>query len=66
MNIDNEFDLIIAVVFATIPQLGGLGPNTKDLVIHFSLGEGETLPEFHIRALTDRSELDLIDIKQEK
>ena len=26
MNIDNRFDLLIAVIFSISPQLGGLGP----------------------------------------
>ena len=56
MNNDNGFDLLIAVVFATSPQLGGLGPKAQDLVIYFRLGEGETLPQLHLRALHNRSE----------
>ena len=35
MNNDNGFGLIIAVVFVMIPQLGGLGPKSQDLVISF-------------------------------
>ena len=49
MNNDNGFDLIIVVVFAMIPQLGGLGPKSKDLVIYFHLGEGDSLPKLHLR-----------------
>ena len=41
------------------PQIGGLGHKTQDLVIHFLLGEGETLLELHLRAITIRSELDI-------
>ena len=37
MNNDNSFYLIIYVVFAMSPQLGGLGPKYQDLVIYFSL-----------------------------
>ena len=51
MNIDNGFDLLVAVVIAIIPQLGGLGPKAQDLVISFHLGEGVTLPRFYIRSL---------------
>ena len=40
-NNDNGFDLLIAVVFAMIPQLGRLGPKHQDLVIPFSLGSEE-------------------------
>ena len=42
------------------PQIGVLGPKAQDLVIPFLLGEGENLPGFHLRALTIRSELDLM------
>ena len=57
MNCDNGFDLIISVVFAVSPQLGGLVPKYQDHVIPFFPGEGESLPYFHLRALTIRSEL---------
>ena len=53
MNIDNVFDLIIYVVFAIIPQLGGLVPKYQDLVIDFSLVEGKTIPQFHIRDIQE-------------
>ena len=33
MHYDNIFELIIATVFNMIPQLGGIGPKAKDLVI---------------------------------
>ena len=56
MNNDNGFDLLIVVVFAMSPQLGGLGPKSKDLVIYFHLGEGDSLPKVHLRALNTRSE----------
>ena len=59
MNNDNGFDLIIAVVFVMSPQQVGLGPKAQYVVIPFRLGEVETLPEFHLRSLTVRSELDL-------
>ena len=38
MNIDNGFDLLVAVIFAMSTQLGGLGPKYQDLVISFCLG----------------------------
>ena len=60
INNYNRFDLLIAFVFYMSPQLGGLELKAQDLVIPFHLGEGETLPEFHLRALTIRSELDLM------
>ena len=40
MNNDNDFDLLIDVVFAMSPKLGGLGPKAQELVIYFCLGEG--------------------------
>ena len=56
MNIDNGFGLLIAFVFAIGPQLGRLGPKTKELVVYFCLGEGENLPKFHLRALQARGQ----------
>ena len=41
MNNVNIFDLIIYVVFDMIPQLGGIGPKSEDIVIPFRLGKGE-------------------------
>ena len=41
-------------------QLGGLGTKYQDLAIPLLLGELETLPYFHLRALTIRSELSLM------
>ena len=41
-------------------QLGGLGPKSQDLVIPFFLGEGETIPDFYLRALTIISKLVLM------
>ena len=41
MNIDNVFDLLIAVVFAMHPQPQGIGTKSQDLTITFCLGEGE-------------------------
>ena len=64
MKNDNIFDLIIAVVFSMSTQLGGIGPKYQDLVISFCLGEGETLPQFHLRDLQIRSDnLLLLDKK---
>ena len=60
MYYGNLFEMFIAVVFSMSPQLGGLGPKSQDLVIHFRLGEGEPLPDFHLRALTIISELVLM------
>ena len=42
------------------PQLEVLGPKDHELVIPFCLGEVEVLPKFHLRSLTIRSELDLL------
>ena len=39
MHNDNGFYLLISVVFAMSPQLGGLGTKYQDLVIPFFLGE---------------------------
>ena len=57
MHYDNGFELLIAVVFSMIPQLGGLGPKYQDLLIPLQLDEGETISYFHLRALSIRSEL---------
>ena len=54
MNIDNGFDLAVVVVFYMSPHLRGLGPKSQFLMISFRLGEGETLPQFHLRALQER------------
>ena len=56
MNNDNIFDLLIDVVFAMSTQLGGIGPKYQDLVVYFCLGEGENLPQFHLRDIHIRSE----------
>ena len=48
MYYHNGFEIIITVVFSMIPQLGGLAPKDKDLVIPFLLGEGEPLTYFHL------------------
>ena len=45
LNNNNVFDFLIAVVFFMRYQLGGLGPKSQDLRIHFCPGEGETIPE---------------------
>ena len=57
MHYDNGFEIILAVVFATSPQLGGLGPKAQDIVIPLHLDEEELLSDFHLRALAIRSEL---------
>ena len=63
MNHYNGFDLLVAVVFSVSPQLGMLWPKAQDLVISFRHGEGETLPQFHLRALQIRSEIFLFQDK---
>ena len=60
MHYDNVSVLLITVVFSVIPQLGGLGPKSQDLVITFFLGEGDSLPDFHLRVLAIRSDLEFI------
>ena len=57
MHYDNGFELLIVVVFAMSPQIGGLGTKSQDPGITFRLGEGEPLTDFHLGALTIRSEL---------
>ena len=44
MNNDNQFDLLIDVVFSMSPQLRVIEPKAQDLVIPFCIIEGETLP----------------------
>ena len=51
MHYENLFELIIAVIFSTIPKLGGLGPKAQDIAIPFHLCEGEPLPNFDLIAL---------------
>ena len=33
MNIDNLFELLVAVIFTTSPQLGDIKPKSQDLMI---------------------------------
>ena len=63
MHNDNGFELLIGFVLSMSPQLGGLGPKYQDLVIPPRLGEGEPLPDFHLRALEIRSEIVLMRYK---
>ena len=60
MHYDNGLELLIDVVFAMSTQLGRLGTKSQELMIPFRLGEGEPLTYFHLRALTIRSELELM------
>ena len=32
MKNDNEFDLLVEVLFFVIPQIGGIGPKDQDIV----------------------------------
>ena len=63
MNNDNGFDLLIDVVFGMGTQIGRIVPKHQDLVISFSLGEGENIPKFHLRALQIRGENFLLQDK---
>ena len=60
MHYYNGFEILIAFVFSIRPQIRGLGPKAQYLVIPFCLGEGESLPDFHLIDLAIRSELVLI------
>ena len=60
MHYDNGFELLIAFILSMIPQLGGLGSKSQDLVITFFLCEGENLTAFHLQALAVKSELILM------
>ena len=60
MNYDNEFELLIAVLFYMSPQLGRLVPKAQDLVIPFRLGVVEPFSDFHLKSLATRSELVLM------
>ena len=51
MNIDNGFELLVTVVFTMSPQLGGLGPKSKDLVKLFRLERREYLSQSHLKYL---------------
>ena len=57
MYYKDGFELLIEVVFSMIPQLEGHGPKAQYLVIPLRLGEGETLPYFHLKGLAIISEL---------
>ena len=63
MNNDNDFDLLIDVVFDMNPQIGVLGTKYQDLVISFCLGEEESIPQFHLIYLHIRSEILLLQDK---
>ena len=63
MNIDIVFDIMIAVVFSMSTQPRWLEKKPQDLVISFCLGEGENIPQFHLRALQIRSEIFLLQDK---
>ena len=57
MYYEDGFELLIAVVFSVIPQLGGHEPKSQYLVMTLRLGEGEPLPDFHPKDLAIISEL---------
>ena len=42
------------------PQLGVFVTKAQYLVISFFLGEGETIPQFHLRAIHIKSEIFLL------
>ena len=65
-NNEYGFDIIIAVVFGIIHQLGGLGLKSQDLLIYFHLSEEITLPQFHLRDLYIRGEILLLQDKTEQ
>ena len=44
MNIENRFDIIVAVVIYISPQLGIIVAKAQDLVVSFRLGEVEYVP----------------------
>ena len=48
MNNDNGFDILVAVVFGVITQLGGIGTKAQYPITSFNLTEGESLPDFHL------------------
>ena len=54
MNIDNGFDLLVAVSFSVSHQLGGLGTKDQELAILFRLGEGKSLLELLLRKVQSR------------
>ena len=63
MHYDNGFELLIALIFNVISQLGGLGPKSKDLVIPFCLGKLESLTEFHLISIAIKSDIILMGDK---
>ena len=45
------------------PQSRVIGPKSQELVIYFRLCEGETIPQFHLRALQVQHEIFLLKDK---
>ena len=60
MNNDSGFEILIFIVLAMIPQGGLILLKSQDLMIYFCLGELETLPKFHLRAIQIKSEIFLL------
>ena len=57
MNNENGFDLLIADVLAMSTQLGGTGTKSQDLMISFFPGEGDNIPQLHLRAIQIKGEI---------
>ena len=63
MDIENNFELLVDVVFTMSNQLGGIEPKPEDLVISFHLWEKESLQEFHIWDLQAKTESYMLNDK---
>ena len=57
MTMEKLYDLLVAIVFAILPQIGGLVHNTHNIVTYPSVKTDETLPEYHLYGLQSRSEI---------
>ena len=55
MIIGSVFDILVTVVFAMSPHIGGIGPKYQKLVTQFQPIEGESLPNFYLLYLQARS-----------
>ena len=66
MNLDNLFDLLVAVVFSMSPQIGVIRPKHQDLLVYYLLGEVETLSQSYQRKLQGTSKLSLLNNKTQQ
>ena len=61
MNNNKIFDILIAILFAMISQIGGIGSKDRYLVNSFCLTEDEQLPAFNLRDMQLKIEIYLLN-----